>query len=148
MPLNPWATIADVKTLTGSTVTQDDLDRALASLGVLIGLIPGVEREDISDRDRYFLKLAACYQAAWLQDNPDLFVGKDVASASQDGESATFRRDAHVLAPLARKAVRRLSWRGLRPVMLGGGSALERGVGGLRDVNSEAFDDSLPWEKM
>lgn len=144
MPVIPWATIADVTTLTGKTVTQSDRDRAAASIELHVGLIEAVDRPDVTDRDRYFLKLAVCYQAAWLVAQPDLFERNDVASAGQDGESAVFRPDAHTLAPLARKAIKRLSWRGPRTLIT------PRGLGTdlNRDPTSEAFDNALPWAPL
>ena len=112
MAATPWATIADVKTKTGVDVTEYQRTTAVGVLETVTGLIEEVERPDVSDRDRYWLKLATCYQAAFVADHPDLFSRADVTSAAQDGESATFRNvDAHLLAPLARKAIRRLSWR-------------------------------------
>lgn len=141
-----WATVTDVAAKTGKTVTELDRTIAVGVLESVTGLIEEVDRPDISDRDRYWLKLATCYQAAFVYDNPDLFSRADVTSASQDGESASFRNpDAHLLAPLARKAIRRLSWRGLRAVQPGGGTPPR--VSGL-DVNSEAFDNSLPWSPV
>jgi hypothetical protein len=144
MTAEAWATAADVVTLTGKTVTEAQRAQAVAALEVHIGLIEAVERVDVSDRDRYFLKLATCYQAAWLAAQPDLFERNDVANASQDGESATFRADAHTLAPLARKAVKRLSWRGPRELNVPGMAAATV----VHDVTSEAFDDSLPWRPV
>lgn len=139
----PWATIADVAEVTGKTVTATERGIAVRSLETMIGLIEEVEREDIPDRDRYWLKLATCYQAAFVLDNPDLFSRADVTSASQDGESANFRNvDSHVLSPLARKAIRRLSWRGLtRPQDRAKSS-------GRTDINSEEYDDSLAWKPV
>lgn len=143
MAYEPWATIADVATLTGKTVTAPQLVQAVASLEVVVGLIEAVERPDISARDRYFLKLATCYQAAWIAAQPDLYERNDVASAGQDGESATFRPDAHVLAPLARKAIKRLSWRGPRTLITPRADAR-----GRVDTTSEEYDDSLAWKRM
>jgi hypothetical protein len=142
MALTPWATIADVQTLTGKVVTQAVRDRAAALIEMHVAVIEAVERPDISDRDRYWLKLAVAYQAAWLEAQPDAFERNDVSSAGQDGESASFRPDAHTLAPFARKAIKRLSWRSARTVELS-----RRGTG-RRDVNSEAFDNSLPWRPV
>lgn len=140
MVAESWATVEDVKSKTGETVTEDQRTIAVGILETVTGLIEEVERLDINDRDRYFLKLATCYQAAFVKDNPDLFSRADVTSASQDGESASFRNvDAHLLSPLARKAIRRLSWRGLtRP-------ADRQRMRAPINVNSEEYDDSLPW---
>lgn len=141
---NPWATVKDVADVTGVTVTERERLIAVHSLESMIGLIEDVDKPDISGRDRHFLKLAVAYQAAFVKDNPDLFSGLDVTSASQDGASATFRNaDSHILAPLARKAVRRLSWRGL---------TRRNDRDGYRqtpnDVLSEEYDDSLPWKSV
>lgn len=143
MALVPWCTIADVKTLTDKTVTQGERDRAAASIELHVGLIEAVERVDISDRDRYFLKLATCYQTAWMVAQPDLFERNDVSDAGQDGESATFRADAHTLAPLARKAIKRLSWRGPRTLITPKADAR-----GRVDTTSEEYDDSLAWKRL
>jgi hypothetical protein len=142
MTAQPWATVIDVTKLTGKTVTQEQRDQAVATLETHIGLIEEVERTDVSDRDRYWLKLATCYQAAWLAAQADLFERNAVTSASQDGESATFTPDAHTLAPLARKAIKRLSWRGVRSLIIKAGAPRQR------DVTSEAFDDSLAWRGL
>ena len=143
MAATPWATIADVDEITGKRVTEKECGIAVRSLETIIGVIEAVDRPDISDRDRYWLKLATCYQAAFVLDNPDLFSRADVTSASQDGESANFRNvDAHLLAPLARKAIRRLSWRGLTRTK---DRASTRGP---LNILSEEYDDSLAWKPV
>ncbi len=143
MAATPWATIADVDEVTGRTVTAKERGIAVRSLEPIIGVIEAVDRPDISDRDRYWLKLATCYQAAFVLDNPDLFSRADVTSASQDGESANFRNvDAHLLAPLARKCIRRLSWRSLTRSK---DRAAQRGP---TNILSEEYDDSLAWKPV
>lgn len=143
----PWATPTDVDGVVGLTVDVATISRATSTLETITGLIEAVDRPDITDRDRHFLKLMTCYQVAFMAENPDLFSRADVTAASQDGESASFRNvDSHLFAPLARKAYRRLSWRSLRILSpLGGiGSAERVSV----DVNSESFDDRLPWSSV
>lgn len=135
-------TTQEVKTLTGRTVTDDEIARAESHLELFHGLI--VARPDITDRDAEWLKRAVAYQAAWMQGHPDLYEREDVTSASQDGESASFRNvEAHLLAPLARKALRRLSWKGRAIVLPGSTRAASRPI-----VTSEAYDDSLPWRPL
>lgn len=138
-----WASVEDVADVTGRTVTVADRGVAVRSLETVIGLIEAVDRPDISDRDRYWLKLATCYQAAFVLDNPDIFSRADVTSASQDGETAAFRNvDAHIVAPLARKAIRRLSWFGLtRPRDRAPQSS-------ALNILSEEYDDSLAWKPV
>ena len=143
--MTAWATANDVADLTDVEVDAKAVRRAVSTLETITGLIEAVDRPDITDRDRHWLKLMTCYQAAFMADNPDLFSRADVTSAGQDGESANFRNvDSHLFAPLARKAYRRLSWRSKRILMPGGGVPSPV----IRDINSEAFDDSLPWGKV
>lgn len=143
----PWATPTDVDGVVGLTVDVATISRATSTLETITGLIEAVDRPDITDRDRHFLKLMTCYQVAFMADNPDLFSRADVTSASQDGESASFRNvDSHLFAPLARKAYRRLSWRSLRILSPAGGIGTVPRT--YRDVNSESFDDRLPWSSM
>lgn len=143
MAATPWCTVENVTTLTGKTVTQEQRDQAAGTIELHTGLIEAVERVDISDRDRHWLKLATCYQAVWLVAQADLFERNDVSNAGQDGESATFRPDAHTLAPLARKAIKRLSWRGPRTMITPKADAR-----GRVDTTSEEYDDSLAWKRM
>lgn len=135
-----WATVASIADVTGVTVTDRERKTATAILEDLIGLIEGVERPGMSRRDWYFLGHAVAWQAVWIRDNPDLFSRADVVSATQDGESATFRNvDAHILAPLARKSIRKLSWR--QPTRRND----RRDAALPLNVLSEEYDDSLPW---
>jgi hypothetical protein len=145
MSAAPWATVADVYTIARKTVSDADIAAATASLETMTGLIQSVERPGMTDYDRHYLKLATAYQTAFMIENPDIFMREDVTSTSQDGESANYRNpDSHILAPLARKALRRLSWRTLRAVVPGGGTPSRQ----HRDVNSEAFDDRLPYSAV
>lgn len=141
-----WATIADVKELTRADVDATTRRQAVASIEPLIGLIEEVKREDISDRDRYWLKLATCYQAAWLDAQPDYFERNDVSGASQSGQSATgANREWLLLSPAARRCLKRLSWRGPRPLAIDNRSTAARP---RVDITSEAYDDSLPWRPL
>ena len=138
-----WATKADVNTVTGLTVEDAEVTRAIATLETITGLIDGVDRPGLTDRDKHWLKLMTCYQTAFMHDNPDLFSRADVTSAGQDGESANFRNvDAHLLAPLARKCIRRLSWRGLT-------RSRDRAAQRVPvNILSEEYDDSLAWKPV
>lgn len=138
-----WATITDVAALTRVTVDETTRLQAVASIEVLVGLIEAVPRVDISDRDLYFLKQAVCFQAAWIDAQPDFLERNDVSSASQTGQSATGgSREWLVLSPLARKAIKRLSWRGPRDL-----AVLSPGkVGSTTDP--DVLDDRLPWRPL
>lgn len=141
----PWASIIDVDNVTGLTVDLRAISRATSTLETITGLIEAIDRPDITDRDRHFLKLMTCYQVAFMRDHPDLFSREDVTSAGQDGESASYRNvDSHLFAPLARKAYRRLSWRSTQLLMESAGTPPRRVV----DVNSEEYDDAQAWEPV
>ena len=141
MAAQKFAEVTEIVAITGVTVEEDARKRAAIVIETVTGLIEDVDRPDITDRDRYYLKLATAFQAAWIHDHPDLYSREDVTSASQDGESVTFRNvDAHTIAPLARKAIKKLSWAGRRVVMPGGGAAT---LTGRINVNSEEYDDWL-----
>lgn len=119
MTATPWATIEQVAALTGATVTALQRGIAVHAIETNTGLIEEVEREDISDRDRYWLKLAVAYQASWLLGQPDFLERTAVSTVAQDGQSATAANpDWLVLAPMARKAIKRLSWRGTRAMLV------------------------------
>lgn len=139
-----WATIANVADVTGETVTDAEITRATYALETVIGLIESVTRADLTDRDAHFLMLAVAYQTAWMRENPDVFTREDAAAVTQDGASASYRNpDAHTIAPLARKAIRRLSWRGLRAVIPGGPTPPRSSL--VRDPLSDASDDQMTW---
>lgn len=145
MAVTSWATITDVKNATGVDVDTVVLTVAKTSIEGVTGLIEEVERTDLTDRDRYWLKLAVCFQTAWIAAQPDYLERNDIMSANQDGQSATgANRDWLLLSPIARRYLKRLSWRGVRTLEAG------RFIQGPTrvDVTSEAFDDSLPWRPL
>lgn len=143
MTLAKWATIESIADVTGVTVSDRERKTSTAIIEDLVGLIEGVERSGMTGRDLHYLGHAVAWQAVWVRDNPDLFSRADVVSASQDGDSATFRNvDAHILAPLARKSIRRLSWR--QPTR----EDDRQSTAGRVNVLSEEYDDSLPWRPL
>lgn len=118
MTATPWASIADIKNVTGKDVDATTRNLAAASVELTTGLIESVERSDISARDRYWLRQAVAFQAAWISIQADYLERSDVASVSQDGQSTQGNPDWLVLAPLARRALKKLSWRGVRTMLL------------------------------
>lgn len=136
-----WAETTDVLALTGVVVTELTRTLAASAVELVTGLIEGVEREDIADRDLYWLKLAVCYQAAWLNAQPDYLERNAIKTSAQDGDSVVGGNpDWLVLSPLARKALKRLSWRGMRDIVV-----TRAGLIGRLNTLSETYDDSLRW---
>lgn len=111
-----FATIAQIAALTGVTVDAATRNLAAQAVELATGQIEAVQRENATDRDLYWLRLACAYQAVWLQAQPDYLTRNNVQQVSQDGQSVTGGADWLALGPLARKAVRKLSWRSPRMV--------------------------------
>lgn len=107
-----WASEQDTLTLTGHAVAEDELARAQAQVELTVGRTEVLAAGELSTYDLEWLKRAVAYQAVWSQGQPDLHTRLNVTQLAQDGMAATFNPDALVLAPLAKKAIKRLSWMG------------------------------------
>lgn len=111
-----WATTNDANTLTGIACAEDELLYAQAMIELFIGRTESLATAELSARDLEWLRRAVVYQAVWLKTNPDAVQRIEVSELSQDGVSGTLTGDALVLAPLARRAINKLSWKGSRSV--------------------------------
>lgn len=103
-----WATTTDVATYTRATVDTATLAVAQATIDIRAGRLP-VDADRIGARDQYWLKLAVCYQAAWVNSQPDAFDRLDLTS-SGGAQSTSYAPSAMTLAPFAKDALRRVSW--------------------------------------
>lgn len=108
-----WATVTDVSTITGSTVDAGQLARATSLIELAVGRTE--DNTFIPARDLRWLKRAVAYQAAWMLAQPDLLTKADVKSSSQDGAWQVYK-GGQLLAPLAKKCLKKLTWRGNRSV--------------------------------
>ena len=108
----PWATGADVVALTGTPANEEKLQIAQAHIELAISRTEALAQDDLSSRDLEWLRRAVAYQAAWLEGQADINTRLDVVQLAQDGMQATFKGDALILAPLAKMALRKLSWMG------------------------------------
>ena len=138
-----WATISDVNTYTGVTVTDATITKAQALIELFADTTEAASDAGlIAPRNLRLLRMAVSYQAAWMGEHPDVFTSTDVDSYSQDGASAKqSHANAHLLAPLAKRCVDRLTWRTAplrahRPYLAADDT-------GSRD--SAVRDDMLPW---
>ncbi|MFD6094754.1 hypothetical protein ACFVWN_01045 [Nocardiopsis flavescens] len=119
--MSTWASTGDVVTYTGHTPAQDEVDRAELWIEQLCGA--EVEDTSIGRRDRKRLRAAVAYQTVWMSEHPEIFTAVDVDDLRQDGVDAIFAHaNAGLLAPMAHRALRRLSWRGTRSRTVGKGS--------------------------
>lgn len=131
----------EVTNLTGLSVGESDVVMAQGIIELFVGRTEAVFAT-MQSRDRYWLKMAVVYQCAWMQSHPEVFSIMDVAELRQVDLQVSFREgDPHaaVLAPLARKALRRVSWKGTRTIEVT--SAFQAAV-------EADTDDAYDWQSL
>jgi len=111
-----WGTPEEARIATGEEITQDQLNMASSVLEIYVGVVDTASAK-LSGRDRRLLMKAEAYQAAWMSAQVDLFGRSDVDLVVQDGlQYSKGDPDAHVLAPLAKASIMRLSWMRTRTI--------------------------------
>ncbi|MCX5522203.1 hypothetical protein OG342_04880 [Streptomyces bobili] len=136
-----WATAQDVIDATGVTVTDQQLVQAQADIEIFTNRIYD-DTSRIRTRDLYWLGRAVARQAAWLAGQFGLETRLDATQIQQDQVSTTVQGDGLVLAPMAARALRRVSWMRSRTVHIR--SAIE-GAGPTGNALSDAADDHMFW---
>jgi len=143
--MTDWATAADVKTITGVTVTADDVTRAQFIVELFAGTTTATSDNGLlSTWNLRMLKWAVAFQAAWMKSKPDIYTNVDMDGVSQDGVSGTYgNENANLLAPLALRCLRRLSWwnRPLTARRRTPGMGMQYQLG---DRDSVGYDDNAP----
>jgi hypothetical protein len=115
MTIQAWTDSATVLAVTGVESTDVQILTAQAAIEVMTGRTYD-DTARIRTRDLYWLGRAVAYQAVWAAQQADLESRMDLTSSTQDGVSANLTSDAVVLAPMAARAINRLSWRRSRTV--------------------------------
>lgn len=111
-----WATIGETLTYTKIAVDQGDIESAQFMVEIFADV---TEDATIGTKNLRLLKMAVAYQAAWISDHPDVFTHVDVSTMLQDGIQFTnAHANAGVLAPMAKRAIDRLSWRRNRSIRI------------------------------
>ncbi len=147
-----WADAGFTFSITGVTVSPEQLAQAQG----VIDLTSGTTQDAAVDlalrpRDLRFLRMAVAYQAAWMASQVDLFSRTEVSSLNQDGVQMTpGHSDALLLAPLARRALGRLSWRRTRSVPVRGPDpdGDSDALAALRHETRIVDRDDETWEPM
>lgn len=145
--VDAWADAADVLRWTAQSVTDDDVSRAQDIVELNCGTTY-LATANISPKNLRHLNRAVAYQAGWAKLNPDLYTSRDVESAGADGQNyQPGHESAHLIAPLARRHIRQLSWvqRPLR-VRRRYGQPDYLSDGGNRD--SASRDDARYWTPL
>jgi hypothetical protein len=148
VPIEAWADADDVNTYTGvSDVSDGEILRAQALVELFAGTTYDTPEDNISSRNRRYLRMAVAYQTVWMQERPDLFTHIDLDSYSQDGASGQYAHaNANLLAPLAHRCINRLSWRNNPLRVRRGDGDTEYDDAGPRD--SAVHDDSRVWTPL
>lgn len=123
-----WATAADVLAVTGSSpiAAPPATSTGDGTLALAQSMIEDhVNRTPAADggmrtRDLYWLKKAVAWQTVWLPSQPGVLSRVGTTGVSQDGLNATYNSAADILvAPLAQRALKNLSWMGTRSLRIG-----------------------------
>lgn len=144
-----WCTIKQTQGITKRLVSDETLAAAQSIIEIACGVFAdAVEETDtdlpiaqyIAANDLRWLRMAVAWQAVWVGEHPDLLERDYTTSESADGQSATWGPDGQWLAPLAKRALRNLSWRGTRSIEVGAG------LDARGDL--DYLDDRLAWTPL
>lgn len=113
--VNAWADAVTTAEVTGVECADQQLLQAQAMVEVFVGRSFD-QTARLRPRDVYWLGRAVAFQAAWAAGQPGLLVNLDLTASTQDGVSASLKENALVLAPMAARAINRLSWRRSRTI--------------------------------
>jgi hypothetical protein len=146
-----WATAADVLTLIGKTVSAADVLMASEQITIYANRTEEASAT-FGERDREWLRKATVWQAAFLAENPGVESRQIVATHQQGGvrvdhAGASFvpREYPVVLAPMAARALRNLSWKGSRTLRI---PNVATPLGSNIDFTLETSDDRSEWHPL
>ena len=142
--VNAWATPQQVIDTTGVSVTGQQLAQAQSDIEIFTNRI-WADTERIRPRDLHWLGQAVARQAAWLAGQFGLETRLDATQIQQDQVSTSLQGDGLVLAPMAARALRRVSWMRSRTVHIR--SALES-AGVAVNPLADASDDQQAWTPL
>lgn len=116
--MTSWSTPAQALSWTGEEVDQPELDRACAIVELYAGVTVDQPENSISAVDRRWLAQTEAYQAVWMRGKPGFLTQREThTSNAADGVSVQRAAPADImLAPLAARCLKNLSWLGTRTV--------------------------------
>lgn len=107
-------TPTDVQNVTGASATAADIAMS-DSIVTIVANRSAAASGGMSARDIMWVQHAICWQARWVEGQPDLLSRNQFDLLTQDGLSVQTRAQwAKYLAPLAARALRNLSSKGAR----------------------------------
>jgi hypothetical protein len=147
----PWATTGDVLTKLGKTASAQDILMANEAITTYANRTPAASAV-MSARDLYWMNSAAVWQAAWYIENVGVETRSIVARHRQDGVEVDYAGTAfspkeypNVLAPLAARALRNLSWKASRTLRT---PRVATPLGSTIDFVNELSDESTDWKSL
>lgn len=116
--MTSWITPTEATDITNvAEVTVEQISAASVVIEIYGGVTTATTAT-LKPRDLRLIKYAVAYQAVWQRDQIDFLNRMDVDNVNQDGiEYSKGNEDAHILAPLARQCLLRLSWRRTRSLL-------------------------------
>lgn len=142
-----WALPADVLSLTGLNPTQTQVDQANGTIEVHAGKLYTLSSAHTGSRDTEWMRRAVAYQCAWMLAQPDMFQRLELQAVAASGRPVPIAATAITLAPLARRALARVSWMKSRSLHVR--SPFQDGLGPLSaDPLADANDFYLSWQAM
>jgi hypothetical protein len=132
-----WATAAQALGFTNLVVTETELLVASSVITLYAGVTTDQEENTILARDRYWLAMAASYQAVWMRGKPGLLEYREShTDMSADGVRTAREAPSDImLAPLAARALRSLSWIAGRDVSYKDVRSRRRMAGSLNEAD-------------
>lgn len=147
-----YCTPSDVLVHTGVSTDADTIVIAQSMIELFTNRTePASGSVDVSDRDLYWLKLATCYQVAFMESNTNLFTQGNIKQISQGDLMMTFSGSGagsaltSLVAPLARKALERCTWTRVRSVRVGSDTVSNHD---FPEVENWVDEDEAEWEPM
>ena len=138
-------TLSDVLNTTGVSASAADLAQADSIITIYINRTPDASA-GISGRDLTWIRAAIQWQAAWVNGNPDTAGTSQFDSYSSDGLSIqTTAEWAKVLAPIAARSLKNLTWKGTRTQRT---PSVSRPRGFAYDFGNETSDDVSDWQRL
>lgn len=137
-----WATVGQGLAFTGKTMTTEHLTLASSVITLYAGVTPDMPDDSITTRDRYWLAMATSFQAAWMPNRPGYLEHRETHT-SQSADGVSIQREAPsdaMLAPLAARTLKNLSWIGTRSTYVGPAQPGPKG-----SFMSEAADQYHAW---
>jgi hypothetical protein len=149
-----WASVQECADITGITVTTTELLQAQGAIEVHANRVQSTAFDaTCTARDLAWLKRAVAWQAAWLTEQVDFATRSAYSQLSQDSTQHVTRAASEVvLAPLAARALKNVSWKGsrsivIRPAYRRRGEARPGGTN-LLDYTQDSSDDQHSWDSL